>query len=78
VNELTASYAKFVNYLRAPWGSQFIPFNKIDDTLAEQRIGKPHVLERIEPALTGTTPAGLALTELTAPALAAAGASGPD
>jgi hypothetical protein len=40
-----------------------IPFDKIDDKLAETLYGKTHVLERIEP--TGTTPVALALAEPT-------------
>ena len=40
-----------------------IPFDKIDDKLAEQLIGKTHVLERIEPEATGTAPVVLALAE---------------
>lgn len=55
---------------------RFIPFDKIDDTLAEQLIGKTHVLERkpgTEPAPTSealvlpeaTTSQALALPEAT-------------
>ncbi|MDB5270241.1 MAG: hypothetical protein JWP58_3281 [Hymenobacter sp.] len=29
-----------------------IPFDKIDDTLADELVGKTHVLERIAPATT--------------------------
>lgn len=43
-----------------------IPFDRIDDTLAEQLIGKTHVLERVAP--TDTTPVVLALAESTAEA----------
>lgn len=43
-----------------------IPFDKIDDKLAETLYGKTHVLERIEPAPTGPAPAVLALAEPTA------------
>lgn len=42
-----------------------IPFDRIDDTLAEQLYGKTHVLERIQPEATGTEPVGLALAEPT-------------
>ena len=51
---------------------RLIPFDKIDDTLAEQLIGKTHVLERIEPEVTDATPVVLALNE------PAAEASDPD
>ncbi len=43
-----------------------IPFDRIDDTLAEQLIGKTHVLERVAP--TDTTPVVLALAESAAEA----------
>lgn len=44
---------------------RLIPFAKIDDTLAEQLIGKTHVLERV-PEIAGTGEA-LALSPLTSP-----------
>ncbi len=44
-----------------------IPFNKIDDTMAEQLIGKTHVLERVAEA-PATAPVVLALAEPTAEA----------
>lgn len=41
-----------------------IPFERIDDKLAEELIDKTHVLERIEPeAEPATAPVALALTE---------------
>jgi len=55
-----------------------IPFAKIDDALAEQLIGKTHVLERIQPEATGTTPAVLALAEPTGTTPAADEAEDPD
>jgi hypothetical protein len=44
----------------------FIPFEAIDDKLAEQLIGKTHVLERIGP--TTAAPAGPAIAETAAEA----------
>jgi len=41
-----------------------IPFDKIDDTLAEQLYGKTHVLERVSSSTTKEEP--LALEEATA------------
>jgi hypothetical protein len=32
---------------------RLIPFDKIDDTMAEQLIGKTHVLERVETSVPG-------------------------
>jgi hypothetical protein len=45
----------------------FIPFDKIDDTLADKLYGKTHVLERLEAGPT-TAPVTLALAEPTAEA----------
>jgi hypothetical protein len=44
---------------------RFIPFDKIDDTMAEQLISQTHVLERVpgtEPAATSEAPALLEAT----------------
>jgi hypothetical protein len=51
-----------------------IPFDKIDDTMAEQLIGKTHVLERIKAEATVV----LALAEPAATESAAAEAEDPD
>lgn len=49
---------------------RLIPFDKIDDTLAEQLIGKTHVLERVAeaPAAVAAAPVALAEPEAEAPA----------
>lgn len=36
---------------------RFIPFDKIDDTMAEQLISQTHVLERLSQAASATTDA---------------------
>lgn len=47
---------------------RLIPFDKIDDTLAETLIGKTHVLERKPGTEPATAPVVLALAEPTAEA----------
>lgn len=42
---------------------RFIPFERIDDTLAETLIGKTHVLERKPETEPATAPVVLALAE---------------
>jgi hypothetical protein len=44
---------------------RFIPFDRIDDTMAEQLIGKTHVLERLPGTESATTSEALALPEAT-------------
>ena len=44
---------------------RFIPFERIDDTLAEQLFGKTHVLERLPETEPATAPVVLALAEPT-------------
>ena len=44
---------------------RFIPFDRIDDTMAEQLIGKTHVLERLPGTEPATTPEAQALPEAT-------------
>ncbi|GEM_PF-2316824 len=52
----------------------FLPFEAIDDTLAEQLIGKTHVLERLPEA--ATAPVQLALAEAAPAEEAAASTTG--
>lgn len=54
---------------------RFIPFERIDDTLAETLIGKTHVLERKPEAEPATAPVVLALAEPAAEAEAPAATS---
>ena len=46
----------------------FLPFEQLDDTLAEQLIGKTHVLERIEEPTPAVAVAQLAPASEPAPA----------
>jgi hypothetical protein len=45
---------------------RFIPFERIDDTMAEQLFGKTHVLERLPSTKPATAPVALALAEASA------------
>lgn len=54
---------------------RLIPFEKIDDTLAETLIGKTHVLKRITAQESATTPVVLTLAEPAAEAEAPAATS---
>ena len=51
---------------------RFIPFERIDDTMAEQLIKQTHVLERLPEAEPATAPVILALAEPAAEAEAPA------
>jgi hypothetical protein len=51
---------------------RFIPFDKIDDTMAEQLFGKTHVLERLPSMEPTTAPVVLTLVEPAAEAEAPA------